>query len=104
MKLTPEQISQIKAFISNRGFTYPDVQLEIIDHVASRVEVLLTEKPQFDIDEAIRIAHGEFGIMGFSVFEDVMVSNLQKKYFKLFYTTFFSYFNWKYLPAMAAII
>jgi len=36
MKLTPEQITQIKTFVADKGIIYPDVQLEIIDHVASR--------------------------------------------------------------------
>lgn len=102
MKLNAEQLDQIKAFISKRGFTYPDVQLEIIDHVASRVEALMTEKPELPIDEAIRITHGEFGVMGFSVFEDAMVSSLQTQYFKLFAARFSSFFHWKYLPLMAA--
>ena len=104
MKLSVEQINLIKAFVSRRGFTYPDVQLEIIDHVASRVEQLITDNPKLSLEEAINITHGEFGEMGFSVFEDSMISSLQKKYFKLFYTIFFSFFKWQYLPAMGITV
>ncbi|RKR82294.1 hypothetical protein BDD43_2470 [Mucilaginibacter gracilis] len=104
MKLTAQQINHIKLFIAKRGFTYPDVQLEIIDHVASRVEELMTESPELNLDEAIGITHAEFGVMGFSVFEDALINSLQQKYFKLFKTIFLSYLNWKYLPAMAAFI
>jgi len=104
MTLTPDQITQIKAFISKRGFTYPDVQLEIIDHVASRVEELMTENSTLTLDKAISITHGEFGIMGFSVFEDSMIQNLQKKFFRLFIKIFISYFHWKYIPLMAAAV
>jgi hypothetical protein len=104
MILTAEQINIIKAFISKRGFTYPDVQLEIIDHVASRVEELMAESPKLSLDEAIGITHAEFGVMGFSVFEDSMIVSLQKKFFKHFVTILFSYFNWKYLPLIAASV
>jgi hypothetical protein len=104
MKLSSEQISQIKAFISKRGFTYPDVQLEIIDHVASRVEELMTETPSLTLDQAISITHGEFGVMGFSVFEDGMIASLQTKFFRHFINIFLSWFNWKYLPLMALSI
>jgi hypothetical protein len=104
MKLTPEQIAQIKTFISKRGFTYPDVQLEITDHVASRVEELMTANPALNLDEAIRITHGEFGAMGFSVFEDAITSGLQKKYLRLFGAVFISYFRLKYLPLMVLFV
>jgi hypothetical protein len=104
MKLEPEQIVQIKAFIAKRGFTYPDVQLEIIDHVASRVEELMTANPTLNLDEAIQIVHGEFGAMGFSVFEDAITSGLQKKYLRLLGDTFFSYFRFKYIPLMLLFV
>ncbi|MEO6521512.1 MAG: hypothetical protein ABIN91_07540 [Mucilaginibacter sp.] len=104
MKLTADQITEIKAFISKRGFTYPDVQLEIIDHVASRVEELMSNDHTLTLHQAISITHGEFGIMGFSVFEDSMISSLQKRFFKLFISIFSSYFHWKYLPAIAASV
>jgi len=104
MKLTPEQIAHIKAFISKRGFTYPDVQLEITDHVASRVEEFMTANPALGLDEAIQITHGEFGVNGFSVFEDAITSGLQKKYLRLFRATFISYFRLKHIPLMALLV
>lgn len=104
MKLSASQINDIKAFISKRGFTYPDVQLEIIDHVASRVEELMTDDSSLSLNAAISITHGEFGILGFSVFEDSMIKSLQNKFFRLFITIFASFFHWKYLPAIAASV
>jgi len=104
MKLTPEQITQIKAFISKRGFTYPDVQLEITDHVASRVEELITANPALNLDEAIQITHGEFGVNGFGVFENAIMAGLQKKYLRLFGATFFSYFRLKYIALMLLFV
>ncbi|OCX51650.1 hypothetical protein BEL04_16655 [Mucilaginibacter sp. PPCGB 2223] len=104
MKLTAGQIAHIKAFISKRGFTYPDVQLEIIDHVASRVEELMTANPALSLDEAIQITHGEFGVMGFGVIEDAITAGLQKRYLRLFGAAFVSYFRLKYIPLMVLFI
>ena len=38
MNLNKEQLHQIKEFIAQRGFKDVDVQMEILDHVASSVE------------------------------------------------------------------
>jgi hypothetical protein len=43
MSLTVEQITAIKAFINKRGFTTIEVEMEILDHVASAVEAKLEE-------------------------------------------------------------
>lgn len=104
MTLTAKDIEQIRAFVSKRGFTEPDLQLEIIDHVACRVEELMNEKPMLTLNEAIVLSHAEFGVMGFSVFEDAMRNALQQRYLKLFYSTYASYFNWKTVPLMVAVV
>ncbi|MFT6053419.1 MAG: hypothetical protein ACJASP_000301, partial [Roseivirga sp.] len=37
MSLTIEQIAAIKAFINKRGFTSIEVEMEALDHLASKV-------------------------------------------------------------------
>ena len=104
MILTPADLSQLKAFISKRGFTEPDLQMEIIDHMACRVEELMTANRLLSLNEAIGLAHSEFGIMGFSVFEDAMRTALQKRYWRLFRQFYLANFTWKTVPLMAGII
>lgn len=43
MNLSKEQLHQIKALIAQRGFKDVDVQMEILDHVASSVEDKMDE-------------------------------------------------------------
>ncbi|WP_316752874.1 hypothetical protein [Pedobacter gandavensis] len=38
MELSQEQLTEIKQFVQRKGFVYLDVQLEIIDHMASAIE------------------------------------------------------------------
>lgn len=104
MKLSPADIAQVKAFIAKRGFTEPDLQIEITDHMVCRVEDLMAANTRLSLEHAIQLAHSEFGVMGFSVFEDAMRSALQKRYFKLFIQNFTNSFHWKYLPLMVAFI
>lgn len=89
MKLNANQINQIKAFVADKGIKYPDVQLEAIDHVASRVEELMTVDVQLTIDEAIGITNVEFGAAGFKIFEKGMSAALRKKNYKFFVATNF---------------
>jgi len=104
MKLSSSHIAQIKDFVAGRGFTEPDLQIEIIDHMACRVEDLMTANQTLTLHHAIKLAHAEFGIMGFSVFEDAMRSALQKRYLKVFRRFYVSNFNWKTVPLMVALV
>lgn len=97
MKLTKEQILQIRNFVSDRGIRYYDVQLEIIDHVACKVEDLMTADPNLTLDEAIAQTHAGFGETSFKIIEDTMRRSLQKKYWRLFRTIFISYLTPLYL-------
>lgn len=101
MKLNKEELAHIKEFISRRGFTYYDLQLEIIDHVACKVEELMTADDSLSLDAAINKAHSQFGVMGFSVIEDSMRSSLQKRYWKLYRQLFIEYLKPVYLPLIA---
>tara|TARA_R110001599_G_scaffold318898_1_gene528602 strand:+ start:2680 stop:3360 length:681 start_codon:yes stop_codon:yes gene_type:complete len=77
MSLTVEQIAAIKAFINKRGFNTIEVEMEAIDHMASKVEALLEEKPDMNFDLAITKAHADLGIFGFSTFEDAILGGIK---------------------------
>jgi hypothetical protein len=70
MKLSKDQITILKKLISYKGYPEIDVQYEILDHVACKVEVLLEENPKLALDDAFRKVHSEFGIFGFSSLEE----------------------------------
>ncbi|MGM0581210.1 MAG: hypothetical protein ACQETL_11055 [Bacteroidota bacterium] len=79
MKLTSEQIAQIKSWISKRGFTHTDVQYEIIDHVASAIEDKMDEKPELSLAKAFEEVHRSFGVFGFEEFEESIAKKLNKE-------------------------
>ncbi|MGV3763639.1 hypothetical protein [Parapedobacter sp.] len=80
MKLTPQQLDYIRSFISKRGFTALDLQMEIIDHVACRVEDMLAADPTVGFEEAVARTHREFGVFGFATLEEAMMKSLTRKY------------------------
>ena len=79
MALTEEQLNSIKSFIKSRGFDTLEVEMEILDHVASAVELKLKEDPNLPMDKAIRSVHNSFGIMGFSPIEDAVAKSVGQK-------------------------
>ena len=79
MKLAQDQITEIKKFIHSRGFTHIEIEMEILDHVASAVEAKMEKNPNKSISKAIHEVHAGFGVMGFSVMED----EFRKSFLKL---------------------
>jgi 4-amino-4-deoxy-L-arabinose transferase-like glycosyltransferase len=88
MKLSAEQIAQIKSWISKRGFTHTDVQYEIIDHVASAIEDKMEEKPQLSLEEAFSEVHKSFGVFGFQSFEESIANRLNKELLHSYWSAF----------------
>ena len=44
MKLTAEQITEIEETLVLKGLKYDDLKLEVTDHIASEIEVLMQEE------------------------------------------------------------
>lgn len=43
MKLTKEQIRQVEAYLTNKDVEYIDLHLEVLDHISSDIENIMTE-------------------------------------------------------------
>lgn len=97
MILNREQLLEIKTFIEKKGFTYIDVQMEILDHVASSVEEKMTNKPDLDFENALNQTYKDFGVLGFSVIADGIVNAIRKRYNRFFWKNFCSFFGYKYI-------
>ncbi|RNL54108.1 hypothetical protein [Pedobacter jejuensis] len=98
MKLSNQQLAQIREFISKKGFTYIDVQMEILDHVASQVEEYMTNNPELKFDDALNETHKSFGLLGFSSLEDSITKMLHRRYKKILLSNVVVFFNFKYFP------
>lgn len=84
MSMNQTQIDTISRFIHSRGFKTIEVEMEILDHMASAVEQQLAKKPDMDINKAITAAHRSFGPLGFSVLEDSIAHSLSQRIWHTF--------------------
>jgi hypothetical protein len=103
MSLNRDQIEQIKKFIHSRGFTHIEVEMEILDHVATAVEEALQKHPQKPLHRAIKEIHASFGVMGFSHFEDQKIKMVGRLIRSAFIEKFFSFFATKRFLTTALI-
>lgn len=53
-QLTKEQINLLHKYIATRGVEYFDVQVELVDHLASRIEEELDQNPEKSTDEVFK--------------------------------------------------
>lgn len=66
MKLTTEQINDIQTFIRKKGYSEPDLLIEMLDHVACLVEEKMDRQAELAFDSALQITYSDFGFFGFS--------------------------------------
>lgn len=82
-KLTPEQIEDLFAFCEEQDVKYYDVQIELVDHLASAIEQKWLEKPALSYDKALWSVFDQFGLSGFRKIRRAKEKELRRKYFRL---------------------
>lgn len=93
MKLSSDQITTLKKLIAFKGYEEIDVQYEILDHVACRVEVLMEENKKLSLEDAFRKTHSEFGIFGFSDLADSYRDSIQRKFWSKYWASLRTFFT-----------
>lgn len=94
MKLNSSQISQLFDFTKQHYVDHYDVQVEIVDHLASAIEQEMAANHSLTFDEALQRVFGGFGIFGFGEFVSAKVEQVQKAGFRAFWSSFLNYFTW----------
>jgi hypothetical protein len=83
-KLSPEQIEELHEYCYFRSVIHYDVQVEIVDHLASSIEKVWETKPELPFDEAMYMVGEQFGgDLGFETIKKEKEKALRKKYWHL---------------------
>ncbi|GHB84958.1 hypothetical protein [Persicitalea jodogahamensis] len=64
--LTDEQIEALFSFVRSKYVDHYDVQVELVDHLASEIEQQMAESPDITFGEGLQRIYQRFGIFGFS--------------------------------------
>lgn len=100
MQLTKQQIEKLRIHLEESGFKYVDVQMEILDHVATAVEEKMTENLDLTFQDAVNQTQSSFGLKGFRQIEASIIKGMTRKYRKLFFNQFISLLNYKYIAVV----
>ncbi len=79
MKLTAEQLEEVKTFVRSSDIKYIDVQMELLDHVACKVEDILERNPAQHIADALQQIKTDFGYHGFRDFQESFTKSVMKQ-------------------------
>jgi len=84
-KLTEEEIDQLFGFCQKHFVPEYDLQIELVDHLASGIEVQWLENPSLPFPVALNNTFNKFGIFGFSKIKTQKEKELYQKYRHLFW-------------------
>ncbi len=93
MKLTPTQIEHLYQFTRQHYVEWYDLQTELVDHLANAIEQQWQENPNISFEQALQLEFKKFGIFGFMTVVEKRQAALGKKYNKLVWSHFKSFFT-----------
>jgi len=101
MELSKEQVQQLFAFTEKKRVYWYDLQLELVDHLASGIEEEMTKDPSLSFDQALQRTYTDFGIFGFAKVVQEKAAQVQKASRKMWWKEFYTLFTW---PKAAFVI
>jgi len=93
-KITAEQTEELFHFCRQHYVYHYDLQIELVDHLASAIEEQWENYPDSDYNSALRKSFGKFGITGFSKIKEQKRKELNRKYNRLLWKYFLEFYRW----------
>ena len=103
-QLTKSQIQHLFDFTRQHRVRHLDVQIELIDHLASAIESRWAENPNWSFERILETVHNDFGIYGFGKLEMEKQRVIEEKMGRSIWKFVKSYFTIPRLLATVAII
>jgi len=89
------------AFTQKKFVHWYDLQAELVDHLASRIEEEWAADPSLDFDQALERVYKGFGIFGFAHVVQEKSAQLQKQQNKMWWRELRAFFSWPRISAVA---
>jgi hypothetical protein len=92
--ITTEETKKLFEFCRNHYVNHYDVQIELVDHLASAIEELWKTDADLSFNEALKSTFKKFGIYGFSKIKNQKRKALKRKYNRLLWSFFAEFYRW----------
>ncbi|TCZ67191.1 hypothetical protein [Flaviaesturariibacter aridisoli] len=105
MELTAEQVEILFAFTRKKYVHWYDLQAEVVDHLASRIEECSAKDPSLSFETALQKVYKEFGLFGFAHIVKEKQAQLQRSSRRTWWAAFRSFFRWPHgIGLLAALL
>ncbi len=104
MTLSSEEIQTLFAFTEKKFVRWYDLQVELVDHLANKIEAAIDKNPSLSFDRALGNVYAEFGIFGFAEIVRERENALRKANNKLLWNEIKNQFTWPNLVRSLAIL
>lgn len=94
MALTKSQIDFLFAFTTKKYVHWYDLQCEIVDHLAEKIEEEMSIDKKLSFERALTRVYDGFGIFGFSKIVQERGNQMHRQYKKMWWKAFVNEFNW----------
>jgi cation transport ATPase len=94
MTLNETQIEALFTFTEKKFVKYYDLQVELVDHLANKIEELMSEDKSLTFERALGNVYEKFGIFGFAKIVSEKQNELSKNNNKQLWREIKKQFNW----------
>ncbi|TCJ18672.1 hypothetical protein EPD60_04005 [Flaviaesturariibacter flavus] len=102
MELSKEQIERLFQFTKKKYVHWYDLQAELVDHLATRIEEEQVQNPALDFERALAKVYDGFGIFGFAHIVQQKSAQLERSSRRLWWRSFREFFGWPKIVLLAA--
>ncbi len=85
-ELSQENLQEIYSFCKRKDIRYLDLRLELVDHIASRIEALWEKNPQLSFKDAFHKVYKSFGVFGLSEIAEEHQKVVSKRFYQGFWS------------------
>lgn len=89
--ISRDELKQIYDFCRRKDIQYLELRMELVDHIASRIEEHWQEKPGLSFKEAFRSVYQSFGIFGLSEIAAQHENLVTKRFYSAIWQEFLSW-------------
>jgi len=92
-RITPEETEELFQFCHQHYVYHYDLQIELVDHLASAIEEQWENYPRIAFHEGLINSFGNFGITGFSKIKEQKQKEISCKYSRLLWKYFLEFYR-----------
>ncbi len=104
MTLSKTQIDSLFIFVEKKQVHWYDLQTELVDHLANKIEEEIDANPSTNFETALQKVYASFGIFGFARIVREKEEQVRKHHRKLWFQEFKNQFVWPNLIRSIALL